>query len=146
MSITAKSNYGSKIYLKAATGETFEQIEGVYNIPDIEDTEEQIDVTHHGSGPYREKIPSGLSDPGEYVFGMRVDTTNAVQQRLRAMKAAKTKGTFKIEWPDGFTKVFNAYVSGIKRNDADASSPEGINADVTLAISGNVTEDDGEVS
>lgn len=142
MSITAKSNYGTRISLKVNAA--FSQIEGAYNIPDIEDTEEQIDVTHHGSGPYREKIPSGLSDPGEYTFSMRVDTTNEVQQQLRTMKAAATKGTFKIEWPDGASKTFDAYVTGIKRNDADATGPDGINADVTLAISGNVTYDDGE--
>ena len=138
--ITPKSNYGSAIYLKAASGETWDEIEGAYNIPDVDDTQEQIDVTHHGSGPYREKIPSGLSDPGEYTFGMRVDTSNSAQQRLKAMKAGGTKGTFKITWPDGAYKTFGAYVTGIKRNDADATSPDGINADVTLAISGNVTE------
>lgn len=141
MSITAKSNYGTKISLQG-TGNTWDEIEGAYSIPDIDDTEEQIDVTHHGSGPYREKIPSGLSDPGEYTFGMRVDTSSAVQQKLKTMKAAKTKGTFKISWPDGFSKTFDAYVTGIKRNDADATGPDGINADVTLAISGNVTEED----
>lgn len=144
MSITAKSNYGTSISLKAAAGNDFDEIEGAYNIPDIDDTEEQIDVTHHASGPYREKIPSGLSDPGEYTFGLRVDISDSVQQRLKALKAAKAKGTFRIEWPDGASKTFDAYVTGIKRNDADATGPDGINADVTLAISGNVTEDDGE--
>lgn len=137
-----KSNYGTNISLKAATGETFEVINGAYSIPDIDNTEEQIEVTHHGSGPYRERIPSGLSDPGEYTFGMRVDTSDTVQKRLQTMKSAHTKGTFKIDWPDGHYKTFDAYVSGIKRNDADATSPDGINADVTLAIAGNVTESD----
>lgn len=137
-----KSNYGTHISLKAATGENYEVINGAYNIPDIDNTEEQIEVTHHGSGPYRERIPSGLSDPGEYTFSMRVDTSDTVQKRLQTMKAAHEKGTFKIDWPDGHYKTFDGYVTGIKRNDADASSPDGINADVTLAIAGNVTESD----
>lgn len=142
MSITAKSNYGTKISVKIANA--YSEIEGAYNIPDIDNTEEQIEVTHHGSGPYRERIPSGLSDPGEYTFSMRVDTSNTVQQQLKTMKTAGTKGTFRIEWPDGASKTFDAYVTGIKRNDADATGPDGINADVTLAIAGNIVEDDGE--
>jgi hypothetical protein len=137
-----KSNYGTHISLKAASGNTYSLINGAYSVPDIDDTEEQIEVTHHGSGPYRERIPSGLSDPGEYTFGMRVDTSDTVQQQLATMKAGHTKGTFKIEWPDGHTKEFDAYVTGIKRNDADATNPDGINADVTLAIAGNITEAD----
>lgn len=142
--MTPKSNYGSHISLKAETGETYDVITGAYNIPDIDNTEEQIEVTHHGSGPYRERIPSGLSDPGEYTFGMRVDATDAIQKRLQAMKKNHTKGGFKIDWPDGHYKTFDGYVTGIKRNDADATSPDAINADVTLAIAGNVTEADGE--
>ena len=140
MSITAKSNYGTKIYVKAASAQEYTEIEGAYNIPDLENAEEQIEVTHHGSGKYREYIPSGLIDPGEYTFSMRVDTTDAAQQTLKTLKTGGTKGSFKIEWPDGLTKTFDAYVLGIKRNDADATGPDGINADVTLAIAGNVEE------
>lgn len=142
--MTPKSNYGSHISLKAEAGENYDVIPGAYNIPDIDNTEEQIEVTHHGSGPYRERISSGLSDPGEYTFSIRVDTSDTVQKRLQTMKAAHKKGGFKIDWPDGHYKTFDGYVTGIKRNDADATSPDAINADVTLAIAGNVTESDEE--
>lgn len=137
-----KSNYGTSISVKVGSANTYSKINGAYNIPDIDNTEEQIEVTHHGSGPYRERIPSGLSDPGEYTFGMRVDTSDATQQSLHTMKANHTKASYKIDWPDGHYKTFDAYVSGFKRNDADATSPDGINADVTLAIAGNIEEDD----
>lgn len=140
MSITAKSNYGTKLQLKISS--TYTDIGGVYTVPDLDSTEESIEVTHHGSGPYRERIPSGLSDPGEYTFSMRVDKTDPAQVQLASMKSAGTKGSFKIVWTDGHTKAFDAYVTGIKRNDADATGPDAINADVTLAIAGEVTEED----
>lgn len=137
-----KSNYGTSIGVKTGTANAYSRINGAYNIPDIDNTEEQIEVTHHGSGAYRERIPSGLSDPGEYTFGLRVDTSDSVQQSLKTMKDAHTKATYQIKWPDGHYKTFDAYVTGIKRNDADATSPDGINADVTLAVAGNITEGD----
>ncbi len=137
-----KSNYGTSISVKSGTSNTYSRINGAYNIPDIDDTEEQIEVTHHGSGRYRERIPSGLSDPGEYTFSMRVDTSDSVQQSLKTMKDAHTKASYKITWPDGHFKTFDGFVTGIKRNEADATSPDGINADVTLAVYGNIVEGD----
>lgn len=139
MPITAKSNYGTKISVKAS-GNTFSEIEGVNNIPAIELEQEKIEVTHHASGGFREYIPSGLADPGDYSFEMRVDRADTVQQTLYTAYKAGTKLTFQILYPNGFGQQFDAYVNGFTYNEADATNPDGINATVSLAISGEVED------
>ena len=138
-----KSNFGTllKIGSGATAPYTYTAIYGVSVVPPIESEQEKIEVTHHDqNSPYRKYIPSGLIDPGDYEFQMRSDRSQATQQTLYGLFKNGELGHFQIAYPDGLTQSFDAYVTGMTYNEADASSPEPINVTVALAISGEVTE------
>lgn len=142
----AKSNYRTKIQLGSAeTPATFVTIPGVFVVPPIESEQEKIEVTHHESGPYREYVLSGLSDPGDYEFQMRANRTDTVQQTLRNMWKTGEERPFRIIYPDGFAQQFPAQVSGFTYNEADATSPDALNVTVALAICGEVEDVSEEI-
>lgn len=74
-----------------------------------------IDVTNLGSTA-KEKM-CGLPDEGQFSFDMTLDTANAVQTRLRAARAARTKKKVVIKLNDSTddktkTKIlFDGYVT-----------------------------------
>lgn len=143
-----KSNFGT--LLKVGTGSsapyTYTAVYGVYLVPPIESEQEKIEVTHHDQGsPYRKYIPSGLIDPGDYQFEMRSDRSQTTQQAIYSLYKSGDLGHFQIAHPDGFTQSFDAYVTGMTYNEADATSPEPTNITVTLAISGDVTEEEESI-
>ena len=133
------SNFGT--LLKIKINSNFETIKGVYNVPPIESEQEKIEVTHHDqNSPYRKYIPSGLIDPGDYTFGMRSERSHATQKEIYALYKSGEISTFQIVHPDGLTQQFDAYVTGMTYNEADATDPEPTQIDVALAISGDITE------
>lgn len=143
-----KSNFGT--LLKIGTGETapytYAAIYGVFVVPPIESEQEKIEVTHHDqNSPYRKYIPSGLIDPGDYEFQMRSDRSQATQQQLYQLFKSGDLGHFQIVHTDGLTQSFDAYVTGMTYNEADAASPEPTNITVALAISGDITEEEESI-
>ena len=143
-----KSNFGT--LLKIGSGATapysYTAIYGVYLVPPIETEQEKIEVTHHDqNSPYRKYIPSGLIDPGDYQFEMRSDRSQATQQTLYTLYTSGALGHFQIVHTDGLTQSFDAYVTGMTYNEADATSPEPTNITVTLAISGDVSESETSI-
>lgn len=139
-----KSNFGT--LLKIKINNAFTAIYGVFVVPPIETTMEKIEVTHHDqSSPYRKYIPSGLIDPGDYQFQMRSDRSQTTQQALYTAFKAGTECDFQIVYPDGLTQTFKAYITGMTMNEADATSPEPVNVTVTLAISGDVTDNEESI-
>lgn len=138
-----KSNFGTllKIGSGATAPYTYATIFGVFLVPPIESEQEKIEVTHHDqNSPYRKYIPSGLIDPGDYQFQMHSERNQATQTALYTAYKAGSLCHFQIVYPDGMTQTFDAYVTGMQYNEADATSPEPVNITVTLAISGDVTE------
>lgn len=138
-----KSNFGTllKIGSGSTSPYTYTAIFGVFVVPPIESEQEKIEVTHHDqNSPYRKYIPSGLIDPGDYQFQMRSDRSQATQQQIYTLFKSGDLGHFQIVYPDGLTQTFDAYVTGMTYNEADATSPEPVNITVTLAISGDVTD------
>ncbi len=143
-----KSNFGT--LLKIGSGATapysYTAIYGVFLVPPIETEQEKIEVTHHDqNSPYRKYIPSGLIDPGDYQFEMRSDRSQATQQTLYTLYTSGALGHFQIVHTDGLTQAFDAYVTGMTYNEADATSPEPTNITVTLAISGDVSESETSI-
>lgn len=139
-----KSNFGTLLKIKVNT--TFTAIKGVFVVPPIESEQEKIEVTHHDqTSNFRQYIPSGLIDPGDYQFQMRSLRSDSTQTTLYNMYKNGTVGTFQIVYPDGLTQEFDAYVTGMTYNEADATSPEPVNITVTLAFAGEITEtEEGE--
>ena len=137
-----KSNFGTLLKIGSGSSPyTYTAIYGVFDVPAIETTQEKIEVTHHDqNSPYRKYIPSGLIDPGDYSFQMRSDRSQTTQQALYTLLKSGDLGHFQIVHPDGLIQTFDAYVTGMTYNEADATSPEPVNITVTLAISGDVTD------
>lgn len=137
----AKSNYKTKLSLgDGATPEAFVEVPGSRLIPPIEEEEEDIEATHHGSGAYREFISSGLKDAGEMAFEMYRFKGDVVQKEVRDLKKSREVRSWKTTYPDGYGHTFSAYVKKIVENDADAQSPEGIVETVTLRLTGEVED------
>ena len=133
------SNFGTTLSIKV--NGSYSAIKGVYNVPPIESDQEKIEVTHHDqNSPYRKYIPSGLIDTGDYTFGMRSYRADPTQQELYACYKSGEIADFQLSHPDGFTQQFQAYVTGMTYNEADAENPEPTQIDVSLAISGDITE------
>lgn len=133
------SNFGT--LLKIKVGQTYTAIKGVFVVPALESTQEKIEVTHHDqTTPYREYIPSGLIDSGDFEFQMRSDRSDSTQQTIYTAYKAGTLCSFQIVHMDGLTQNFDAYVVGMTYNEADAESPKPCQITVALAISGDVTE------
>ena len=142
------SNFGTilKIGSGSSAPYTYVAIKGVFDVPAIETTQEKIEVTHHDqNSQYRKYIPSGLIDPGDYAFQMRSDRSDSTQQSLYTLFKSGAEGHFQIEYPDGLVQTFDAYITGMTYNEADATSPEPVQVTVTLAISGAVTETEASI-
>lgn len=139
------SNFGTLLKIKIE--DAYVKIVGVSNVPPIESEQEKIEVTHHDQeGNYRQYIPSGLIDPGDYSFTMRSDRSQATQQAIYALYRSGEVGEFQLEHTDGLIQTFPAYVTGITYNEADAESPAPVQVTVALAICGEIveTEADGD--
>ena len=147
MSDNFKSNFGTVLQIGSGSSSpyTYSDIKGVFVVPPIESEQEKIEVTHHDqNSPYRKYIPSGLIDPGDYQFQMRSDRSDSTQQSIYTLYKSGEIGHWAIIHSDGLMQAFDAYVTGMTYNEADATSPEPVNITVTLAISGGV--EDSEVS
>lgn len=137
----AKSNYGVRVTLgDGQEPEQFTDISGVRVVPPIETEQEDIEVTHHGSGKYREYIPSGLSETGEMALEMYTYKDDATQKKIRDAYKSGDVMNFQVLYPNGMGKKFSAYVKNIVFNDADATSPEAIIETVTLKLTGDILD------
>lgn len=133
------SNFGSVLKIKISG--VYTKIKGVFIVPAIESEQEKIEVTHHDqTSNFRQFIPSGLIDPGDYAFQMRSMRSDATQQELYALYKSGEVGDFQICYTDGLIQSFPAYVTGMTYNEADATSPEPVQVTVTLAFAGDITE------
>jgi hypothetical protein len=137
---SAKSNFGTLLKIgDGMTPEVFTTIPEVTLIPAIEEEQEEVEVTHHGSTG-KEFIMSGITDPGELEFEMNSLYPDTTQDEIRAMKISGEVANFQIIRPNGLGKQFSAYVKNIVENDADAQSIEAIKETVTLRLTGGVID------
>ena len=139
------SNFGTVLQIGsgATAPYTYTDIKGVYLVPAIESNQEKIEVTHHDqNSPYRKYIPSGLIDPGDYEFGMRSDRSDSTQQTIYTLFKSGEAGHFRIVHTDGLAQSFDAFVTGMTYNEADATSPDPVQITVALAISGDITDEE----
>lgn len=141
----AQLNLGTELQLGSSTTPvTFTDIPGLRTIPGIEQSQDKIEVTSHSSYSsgvaFRQYIPSGLIDPGDYEFDMQTDLTDTVHQEIFSIFKSKEERKWRLIYPDGLAYEFSAYVSGITRAEADAQSPDAIIDTVALSISGEVED------
>ena len=119
----------------ATPTEVFATIGGATNITPPQRTAEQIEVTSHDSGSYREYIPS-FKDEGEASVEFFYDDDDTQHQGLLADFEADVKRNFKIVFPDSSIWSFSGYVVGF-----EISSPfdGALTATARIKVTGSVT-------
>ena len=138
MSSNAISNFGTKLQIETAT-DTWTTIAEVRVIPAPQDTQDDIEVTHHSSDGYREYKPSGLKDQGELAVQINSVPSDSTQSTLWTLYASGDLSKYRIVRPNGIVETFNAYIKSMVSNDADAQSPEAVMDTVTFRLSGAST-------
>jgi len=137
----SKANYGVILEIgDGASEESFVAVPEVRMVPPIEESTDDIDVTHHGSGKYREYIRSGLMDTAEFSFDMNTVYPDTVQDQIRELKQSGVVVSWRIRYPNGMGREFKAYVKNIVFNEADAQSPDALVETVTLKLTGEITD------
>ncbi len=130
---------GNGVLLKMGNGatsnETFTTLAEVLDIDGPSQAREQIEVTSHSSGGWREYI-AGLRDGGEVSFPVNMVPSDATQDALRDLYDSGESANFKIVYPNGYRDTFAAIVT-----DWSTKSPVdgAVTDEIKLKISGEVT-------
>ena len=136
MSGNAVSVQGTRIQRgDGATPEVFTDIPEITSFGGLGGEAEVREVQDIYSTAKEKKL--GLPDSGEFTMALFYIPTNVVHRALLADHKARLLRNFKLIWSDGSITTFSARVQTFQRNgEADSD----ITADVTLAISGDVTD------
>jgi hypothetical protein len=140
MSDDALSAFGTGLYHGSLVGETVTyDANPIAHVRDIEGPGSEMgteDTTHHASpGAVNEFVPTTLN-PGEVTFEINWlpdNATHAPDTGLLYWHGQRSKEYFMLEYPDGTTDEFAAYVTKFARK---APVKGVMRADVTLKISG----------
>lgn len=138
MSTSALSSQGVTIAVGAGSPDVPVTIPDVVSINGPSGSATVIDASDLSSTA-REKV-MGLMDEGQVTLEAHYLPDNAVHEFLRAMRAAKALGSFRITFTDSApatTFTFNAYVTGFA---VAAGVDQLVNVSITLEISGSVTK------
>ena len=138
MATLAKIGYGSQFYMwnPDAGPAAYVALAEVTNITPPNQVIDQIDVTNMDSANrYREFI-AGMTDAQECTIEMNFVPGSATDALIRARRAAGDYQNAKIEFPDGDTWTFSAFVSGY-----EISTPidDKMTATLTLKVAGEIT-------
>ena len=109
--MTGLSTKETKLSYRVGSGGTFTEIESLMEVPELGGDPEQIDVTTLADS-VRRYIP-GVKDLGDLAFNFLYDNSspNANFRVLRGLQQDNTVASYKVEYPDGTTHEFDAYVS-----------------------------------
>jgi hypothetical protein len=100
---------------------------------------EEIDVTSHSSGGYKEYIPNGVIDPGEVAVTCNYSYT-AFASFVTDMEAGTTSTyTLVFSGDNNGEFTFDAWVKGLSMEDMDATDPAAAQFTVTLRPTGEVS-------
>lgn len=127
---------GTKLAMKAtANAVAYTDIAEVFDVTPPNEMDDEIEVTHYGSGGTKEYI-GGLTDPGEVTFQMNAIPGSAAELMILEAKAGKRPRGFRLTYPNGATTVFDLLIRGyepaVPLNDR-------MTATVTGRVSGVVT-------
>lgn len=133
----AISTQGTKILrAPASSPASFTEITEVRSIGGPTETSDELDVTHLMSTGGRREYIQSFRDSDDLVVEMNYVPGDAVQQLLRVDYETGTINTWKVEYPDGATAVFEGFVKG---RSSPAAVGEVLVFNVTIRISGQVT-------
>lgn len=96
---------------KASGGSSFIEIPYLMEVPEIGGDPEKVEVTTLKDN-VKKYIP-GIKDLGDLAFNFLYDnsTTTSNYRVLNGLAEANTLATYQLEYPDGTTHEFDAYVS-----------------------------------
>lgn len=129
---TASSNYGT-LLKKGST-----VIGEIVTIDPPELINEAVEATSHSSGGWREFIPGGLKEVGEFSATVNF-AANATVSGITTDLIAGTISSYTFEFPQGSNWTFSGFVVGFKPESADAQSPEALTAEVKFRPTGQPT-------
>lgn len=140
MSISALSSQGCTIHVSdsGSPGPTWQLIPEVSSINGPSGSATIIDVTDLASAAKEKQM--GLMDEGQVTLDMNYLPDNAVQEVLRAARAAKSLMVFKITFTDtapATTFTFYGYVTSFQVS-AGVDNP--LKVSITLEITGAVAK------
>ena len=125
------TNYGSTITFAGVTIGKGQ----VHDYPEV--LTAKVDVTNHGSGGVAEFIPSGLVTLGEITLSILLES--GIFSAIKTYITNKTTGTVVISGGGVDTMTFTGFFLSIKRETADATSPDADKATVVIAATGGLT-------
>ncbi len=137
----ALSGFGTLLKIgDGGSPENFTTIAEVQDIGGPAFSLDAVEITHHGSGGWREYI-AGLLDAGEISFDLNfepTETTHGYTAGLLKDMTDKTTRNFQLVFPDAgnTTWEFAALITGFEVNEPVGDK---ISASITLKITGQPT-------
>lgn len=134
----AISAQGTKISVafNAGSPTDFTELPEVKSIPGPDETSDEIEVTHLGSVGGRREFIQSFRDTDDSEIEMNYVPGNAVQEDFLELFDTGAVRPYKVEYPDGATAIFDAFVKGRGRG---ATVGEALMIRATLRITGAVT-------
>lgn len=111
------------------------EITEVTSIGGPNETSEELQATHLRSPGRRHEYIQSYLDTEDLPLEMNVVSGDASQLQLRSDYLAGTTRSYRLNYPDGSTDTFDAFVKGVSRNFAVG---EVLRFTVTLRVSGDV--------
>jgi len=126
----AISNYG--VVLKRSGSAIAE----VVSLDPPEILHETIESTNHGSGGWKERVPSKVKEISEFTAKINWTTSASL---LSADLVAGTLSAYSLDFPTtpATSWTFSSYITAYKMEEIDAQSPETLMASVTFSPSGS---------
>ena len=130
----AVTNYPTKIQIG---GQDVGELRSI-KMPQL--TNQAVEITNVNSGT-KEFVASGLKEISEFTIGVNYSSASISGSQLQNWVTSGSKGSWKIIIPTSPVTnwTFQAVSTGFKFNDMDASSPEALQAEITLKPSGDLT-------
>lgn len=117
--------------------ETFTQIAEVTSLPLPKEEGTEVEATHLNSPNKMREYIAGLADGGELAFECNFIPTDESQSAMRALRRSGVSTNFKVEFLDGTTCTFTAFVKSWDAGTATADAV--ITATITLKLTGDAT-------
>lgn len=130
MTTGTMSNYGGSFGFPSGT--TYPCM--VLDYPEMK--MDAVDITNHASGGFTEYIPSGLLDAGEFTLSIL-----AQHGTFATFKTAQTNKTVNVCCLTNpiDSMVFSGFLTSVKEESADATSPDAVKLTVNVRPTGAVT-------
>jgi hypothetical protein len=144
------TNYG--ILLKMGDGSSPEVFTTIGELSSIEPpalTHVVEEATTHDSSGWRTYIGTGLRELEEFTCMVNLDwsdDTHDWESGLASLVLSGASNNFQLVFPDTRTWTFGAIVVSIAPEEADATSPEVLKAEITFQPTGATTMGEGSYS